>query len=264
MLKKKYLVHSHIFKNAGTSLHHFLKKILGSRNVLDIESLSKNYFNRSISSHEAKSIMKDNAHIICFTGHHLPIIPDEEFINIIPLREPIKRSLSVYEYELIQGKKGFKNLGPVNAVKLSPKEYFLWRLGLSKGYDQNGIRSNMQPKNSVISNYQTAFILGYKDYKNIDLIDDHFLMSKELISKFCTPFIIEKMTSSIALLLNSLNDFEIRKDINFPFANVNNNLKDKNYEEELKSLIGGEVFEILVERNKYDYLIHSFVGTKLN
>ncbi|WP_395340364.1 sulfotransferase family 2 domain-containing protein [Ningiella sp. W23] len=93
------ILHYHLFKNAGTSIDAALKEQFTSD-----KWATKEFPNdKTANAEQLAQWIKDEANIVCFSSHtaHLPVpsIPSVKVIPIFFLRHPIERITSVYAFE---------------------------------------------------------------------------------------------------------------------------------------------------------------------
>ncbi len=137
------IAHSHIFKNAGTTLDWSLQRSFGDQ-FLDHrdDELMKQDREEAVCG-----ILEAQPELVALSSHHMPFplpeIADTEIIPIYILRHPLERITSVYEFERRQNT---QSPGALAAKKYDFKEYVAWRM-------QMGV-------SRTIRNNQTLFVSG--------------------------------------------------------------------------------------------------------
>lgn len=233
------IIHFHLFKNAGTTIEFLFNKKLKGK-WIDIHPLmidpKLGNRNRVISRADFLNLIGSLPNYQYFSSHNIFYFEEEGYLSLIPLRDPISRILSVYHFEIKQGKKGVSFPGPRNAINLDPKDYFRWRLE--------------SRQNNVVANFQSLRILG-EAYRNIELGYSEETKIENLISKFKTPFYVSEFTKSMQILCSNLsipfsNSFDIQKNSSGNFNNEGQAIKY------LEDLIGKDLSMEVVRRNWAD------------
>ncbi len=124
MSKKTILIHHHIFKNAGTSFNHALKKYFQNSffeyDLPNSHLVTNEHLTRFILEHpQALAI---SSHHACLT---IPQGINYRTISSILIRQPLARIQSVYNFE---HKQQANTPGAIKAKELPFREYVLWRL----------------------------------------------------------------------------------------------------------------------------------------
>ncbi len=96
--KRHVILHYHIFKNAGTTIHFILERNFGKR----MRTLDAPHFNASLSNDVLLEFLKKHTRIQAISTHHLlPPKPEDEhfvFYDILFLRHPLARLSSMYAF----------------------------------------------------------------------------------------------------------------------------------------------------------------------
>ena len=234
------ILHIHLFKNAGTSLINFFEKQIGKSYCLDLEhELGK--FNVFVEKDELMQCAEKYPEKLFFTAHNIEPIFDSKFLNLMPLRNPISRAISVYEYEIYQGKNGAQNPGPKKAISSNPDDYFKWRL--------------KKNKNGVICNFHISSIIGLRLCRSRILKKSDIDFAKDKYNKYFFNFIVEEFDKYIERLSNKLekNGFKpIPQTSIGKFNSLGGNFNPKEAEKKLKDLLTKKTFEEFKERNIAD------------
>lgn len=121
------LLHSHLFKNAGSTIDWALQRSFGAgfvdhRDDKDMHRGRMKYLHGFLEAHRK---------VVAVSSHQMPFDPEYQapgftFWFMLMIRDPIARALSVYEYEKSQPER--VSLGAKMAKRMSMREYFDWRL----------------------------------------------------------------------------------------------------------------------------------------
>jgi len=191
-MKRKVLLHFHIFKNAGTTIDSVLEKnflenaIRGDGekpkdilpNDVVIDYLNKNRNVKAFSSHQIRFPIPENNEI--------------EFLPLVFIRHPTDRAFSIFSYN--------KNrVDPLSEVSFTAKTmslsaYIEWNLHppwparnnmtirnfqvlfLSRDDVESGVNSN--DLNVAIERLKSCLIIGV-----VDRLDESFLVAEEILRK---------------------------------------------------------------------------------
>ena len=120
---REIILHNHIYKNAGTSID----LVFENSNIFVTNIENENFL--GVSEHDISQIIRANPSLEVITSHTLlkdaPLdTPDIRYIDLLCIRHPINRLLSMYKYE-IKGKKKYSFLDFINVcIKSRPYDYF--------------------------------------------------------------------------------------------------------------------------------------------
>lgn len=142
---RNIIVHSHLFKNAGTTLDWSLKRCFGQA-FLDHREDDK----MCEGAKYLGSFLLEHEELKALSSHHIRFpLPDLSGITLFPiimLRHPVDRVESVYSFEKRQKA---NTAGAIYAKDFSFQEYVKWR---------------MMPESSItIRNFQTSMCLDVPD-----------------------------------------------------------------------------------------------------
>lgn len=97
-MKRKVILHYHIFKNAGTSIDRMLRESYAERWI----NYDKADGNKRISPAEMEEYILDHPDLVAISSHQVvPPLPDK-YLDVYPLimiRHPIDRAYSAYLFE---------------------------------------------------------------------------------------------------------------------------------------------------------------------
>ena len=123
--KKPFLIHYHIFKNAGTSFEWALQQAFGS----GFQLLDQPFHDGFVSRRDITRCALKNAKIRAISSHHAapppPRIVQRDVLTSILIRDPIARIRSIYCFERLQPE---RNPGSDQAKALDFRRYVEWRL----------------------------------------------------------------------------------------------------------------------------------------
>lgn len=238
---KPIIIHNHIFKNAGSTIDkilelNFKNKFQDNRdNIKDINDIV--YLTNLIKKKKLQSI---SSHVIYGPIYFKKIFTS---FNFVFLRNPIHRILSAYEFERKQDINIYGNFpAVVKAHELNFKEYILWRLDI----------------NNSIRNFQLSKMTKYGNF-----LSTNNKLSKGDIIKTYNQYnfvgVVELFDSSIKNLHSSLSNYNIDLRLTSAKYNVNNALSkinDRDYF--IKNELGNDLYNKLVNLNKYDFLLHDY------
>ena len=234
------LLHGHIFKNGGTTFEGILSNTFGSGHLIVEDEMRMHrekgkYLKELIEERPFKAL----------STHFLPVqeaLKDQENFVIVFLRDPIERALSVYEFEK---KQQHNSRGAINAKKMSPKEYFEWRLS-----------ADSPP---VIRDYQTRYLLQNDTVSEYDL--DSVL---NILKKNDRLFVgaIKDMRSTLEELVIRLSKYDIFLDVEYDNRNVNKNFLSWSTEQKhnyLLDMVGFKIFENILNSNRGDLDLYEWI-----
>ena len=239
--QRNIVVHYHLFKNAGTSVDHLLRKNFPDK----WHSFDGNSAGDIINTEELEGVIAAKAEMLAFSSHQIiPPLPVGDFTvyPIVFLRDPIDRIKSAYLFEWK------KQLG-LDTPKGSLKQFVE--------------RKFSKVRKSSVEEFQVLRLSN----TNSDRFSNGGVSDEELTDKACAFIesldfvgIVDRFDESNNLLQNFLRpafpDFEIH-DVQ---ANV---LQDISISQERKRQIireelGEELFEMIVDRNRLDQKLYQF------
>jgi hypothetical protein len=241
-LKRKAIIHKHIFKNAGSTFDWILKENLGNafcdhRDDIPMKEEGYSYLLR---------FLKENPQILALSSHHLMFQfktdAEIEFIPVYLIRHPIERIRSVYNFERIQKS---DSIGAIMAKQMNFNDYVLWRM-----------QEDTQP---TIRNFHTKFLAGEKpaeicNEKSLqkarnELISNRFIGIVDKFSLSMKYFENEFANIGIHLNLTKYESQNVLQDVD----NININ---KRVEEILNDL--GVLSDLVIEKNNYDIYVYNY------
>lgn len=124
MSHKTILIHHHIFKNAGTSFNHALKRYF-QNNFFEYDLPNSHL----VTNQHLAEFIVNHPQALAISSHHAclptPQGKDYQTISSILLRRPLARIESIYKFEHQQQA---NTEGAIKAKELGFKDYVLWRL----------------------------------------------------------------------------------------------------------------------------------------
>jgi len=247
--KRNIILHSHIFKNAGTTLDHTLEKnfdksftdhrddsniVNGKQKYLD-EYLNKNENIQAFSSHSIHFKAQDN-------NKH-------SFHQIYFLRHPIERIKSVYTFE--QKQPAEASVGAKMAKELNFPEYVKWRMG-----------DNVA---ATIRNCHTNFLSG--DGPNPSNLDKKFELAKQNLLQLPLIGIVDRYDETMVVFEEYLKEFFPNIDLSYVRKNVTDTSKDLSVEDKANKLLQSldkDLQQLVLEKNAYDLELYKLANELLD
>jgi hypothetical protein len=239
------IIHYHIFKNAGSTIDSMLQNSFGeSWATFDGEVPTSR-----ISPERMADFIVRNPEIRAVSSHQawlpLPAISNVQVFPVVFFRHPLDRARSVYDFERKQG----RNEGPVSegaehAMRLSFADYLRWRFDSSK--------------NGVVHNHQTAWLLHEKKYLNHDITEKDFDRACIQLESLNFFGLVEDFQRSINLLADRLMQQGVKFDITDHVVNSTSGRHEslRRRLEALREDVGEKMWGELLERNRWDCLLH--------
>jgi len=239
--QRNVIVHYHLFKNAGTSVDHLLKKNFGEQwHGFDGESPGQ-----IITTEELQQTIAKHTDKVAFSSHQIvPPLPeiDGNVFPIVFLRDPIDRIKSAYLFEWK------KQLG-LEAPKAELSEYVLEKFKFQR--------------KSSIEEFQTIRL------SNCDIeafvsrsFDDDEMLEKacEFISSLPFVGIVDEFDSSMDLLSRYLGsgfpEFQVSEVKANVLQDVSTPIIDK--QKKIQQELGDDLYEEIQARNKLDTQLYKF------
>jgi hypothetical protein len=229
------IVHYHLFKNAGTSVDHLLKRNFGDQWMgFDGESAGS-----VITTEELEKTISGAPEKLVFSSHQIvPPLPDvgKAIYPIVFLRDPIDRIKSAYLFEWK------KQLG-LDEPKGSLKEFVEHKFKFKR-------KSSVEEFQTIrLANNQRA------DFNSNNLSDDELIQcASEFIQSLSFVGVVDEFDRSMELLQSYLAPAfpqfalaevkaNVLQDIATPMDRKRGNIREE---------LGDELFEMIVERNTLD------------
>lgn len=235
MSRRNIVVHYHIFKNAGTSVDHLLRKNFGEKwQTFDGDSPG-----HIITTEELEKTIASSPDKLAFSSHQIvPPLPevDGEVYPIVFLRDPIDRIKSAYLFEWK------KQLG----------------LDEPRGSLQEYVENKFQHvRKSSVEEFQTIRLSNtVRDVFHGDQVSDEEMLENacEFLSSLRFVGVVDEFDRSLQLLTNYLSEgFPA-----FEYAPVQANvlqditIKQDEKRQRIRDELGDELFEMIVDRNQLD------------
>lgn len=103
---KNYLVHYHIYKNAGSTIDNAIKKSFGKNSLLELDKHPKYKDSAEFNEDLIDTVIEEGGDYTAFSSHRMtPTVHRSKKYNFLPLvclRHPLLRAGSVYRYEKIR------------------------------------------------------------------------------------------------------------------------------------------------------------------
>jgi hypothetical protein len=241
---RRVILHHHLFKNAGTTVDWILRRNFGANfcDHRDDRDMKK-------GAEYLGGFIARNSGVRAISSHHmtlpLPELSGVKCLNLVMFRHPIERVTSVYSFERKQVRA--HTPGAIKARELDLRDYVLWRMTPSAG--------------ATIRNFQVRRMLPPRE-KGVEAISE---IEMEAAIKFAGSLemlgMVDRFDESMVLFEHYLaNHF---KDIDFAYViqNVGQSpVFDRTRRiDSLRVEIGDDAFDLLVESNKRDLELYSWV-----
>lgn len=243
--KPAILVHSHIFKNAGSTFESSLERCFGDRFKL-IRKQPTLWREPDLLA----SLLENIDNVAAISSHTVNLQHMQQWpFQVVPfliLRNPLDRVKSVYNFERKQVLHPTRSAK--QAQKLSFPEYVTWSLN--------------DPRHFVISNHQVRFCSG-RHQSDLSL-EERYQTATSLIDQLPVAGLVEYYDETMVLLEEHLASQGINADLSYI---QHNQTQDKSLSlerrvEETKKQLGG-VFEQLLSENQLDLALHQYAQQRL-
>ena len=238
------IVHNHIFKNAGTTIDWALAKNFGTTFVDHRED----HLMRQGASYLGP-YLSENRHIKALSSHHLamplPELVGVRTMMVMMFRDPLERVTSVYKFERAQELSSHP--GVIHAKKYAFGEYIVWRM-----------RPDVGP---TIRNFHVRKTLPSKKISQVVISNQDMLEAKQFVKSVELLGLVERFDESMVLFEESLKRTFPSIDFSYVAQNVGQEASEKKELrlERLKTEIGDEIFELLLNNNLQDLQLLAFV-----
>ena len=231
------MLHSHIFKNAGTTLLSALEKQFHN-DAITIESdettfLATNTIIEAVITHPKLKLI---------SSHKLSLIPPDDdrfcFIPLVLVRNPLDR------------------LGSMYAFYKSQKTIISHECALAKALSiHDFVDVLMQAElDSSFNNLQCRFFLG----QSSQLSEDNWPRVENQLNRLNCLGLIEKYDESMVVWENFLDRYFPGIDLSYTMKNVSFN-RDSSLHERLNTIannIGSDLLKEFYKRNKFDFRLY--------
>ncbi len=240
MAPKIILIHHHIFKNAGTSFNHALKKYF--QNSFFEYDLPNSHL---VTNQHLTKFILDHPQALAISSHHAclptPQGTDYKTISSILLRQPLARIKSIYEFE---HKQQANTEGAIKAKELCFKDYVLWRLKKTP---------------NMLCNYQTHYCSRSKQSdvgkrpteKNLEI-------AIENLKKCAIVGTVEQYSDFLKIAEDRLRQSDSDITLNYTFLNRTTSVENKleQIKENLVLELGQDLAVELESKNHLDYQLY--------
>jgi len=239
---KKYIVHYHIYKNAGSSVDNAIKQSFGNDHLLELDKDVRYRQSAHFDKALIESIIAEGTDYVAFSAHKMtPTVHLSEknsFLPIVHVRHPLLRAASVYRYEK---KRPDEKPGKEFAKQLDFPEWLQWSLN-----QDNYIESR---------NYQTT-LLSIPDVETESSTSSNICLDrvKQRLESIPIVGVVEYFSESCryydAYIGRHFPEFKMSG------AHANKTKDVSDWKDELKSLQTEVPRDIIVEfeeKNQLDY-----------
>lgn len=181
---RQVVLHYHIFKNAGSTLHAALQHAFGANACGRLEGAKQR---RTLPSQQLLDHVLEHPRLRALSSHQarlpVPQATGVDFHPLIFLRHPIDRVGSVYAFERRQPV-GSASLGAAIARDSGFADYVRWRLTPGNG--------------SVIRNFQTVHLSsGFEDIRTAVATDDDLAIALDRMQQLTCIGLVDRMAESL-------------------------------------------------------------------
>lgn len=239
---RRILIHYHLFKNAGSSVDHILKKAYPDTWVNHDPGTPPHL----VSSNELMEFVDDNPHLLALSSHMLvPPVPECE-VDIFPIvfiREPITRVMSAYLFEW-QKQKGVEE--PIGSLS----EYIHLK------FEEN--------RTSAIEDFQCLRLCNKDPSRrapNVEQSDESILQnSKNFLKQLPLFGLVDNFDLSMKRFQRAYGEYF--PEVTFESVAVNTTQSTKVTLSErlskMEKLIGTELYAELILRNQLDIKLYQY------
>lgn len=250
-VKRRVILHYHLFKNAGSSVDHILASNFGGRwQTLEGENPWS-----MVGPTEIATYIRQNRRVLAVSSHHfrlpLPEMPDAALYPIFFLRHPIDRIDSVHKFQKKQGA-GWTAKSR-QAIQGGLREYIEW------------LREDTTNEGNVVRNCQTIFLTDAQSKwpdSNLPLRANttHLSTAKEFLRALLVFGLVEHFDESAS---------RFGKWLNLPFPGINffparlntQSEREAPLDERLTRIekkLGPALYQDLLNMNQYDMELYHF------
>lgn len=240
--RRPWLIHYHIFKNAGTSFEWTLNESF-RKSVRSYDPSSPEGF---FSPAQIASYVRRNPRVKVLVTHQAILLPPRirgcTCISSILIRDPLARVRSIYAFERQQEA---NNVGAKKAKELDFKGYVEWRLSCSAG---------------MFCNYQVYYCSRRKHSSPNDIMtEDHLERAIENLDRIDIVGTVERYAQWLALTQSVLNEAFPKIDLVVTRQNATEAASLVSHTSILENLmkdLGSELAERLLQCNHLDMCLH--------
>ncbi len=245
-MKRRVIIHNHLFKNAGTTFDWSLSKNFGHafcdhRDDEPMKRYGESFLIKYLEEHPGIKALSSH-HIWFMLTQHLKI----ELIPVFILRHPIERILSVYNFEKLQPP---NTPGARMAKNMDFIEYVCWRM--------------QEDVPAVIRNFQTRRMAGIK--KNRTLTEQESQQAFQQIKKLSFVGIVDRYDESMKVFEYNFNKIGTNINLSYMPQNVSQHNKKLSLEQRINEVLEklGRQADQVMENNKYDLQLYYEANSKL-
>lgn len=240
MPQKTILIHHHIFKNAGTSFNHALKRYF--QNSFFEYDLPNSHL---VTNQHLTKFILEHPEALAISSHHacLPVPQgiDYQTISSILIREPLARIKSMYKFE---HKQQANTQGAIKAKELEFKEYVLWRLKKTP---------------NMFCNYQTHYCSRTKQSDiNKSASGESLEIAIKNLKNCAIVGTVENYDRFLKIANDKMRQFYPDIKLNYTFLNKTSPVEKKQEQsrEDLAVELGQDLVAELEAKNHLDYQLY--------
>jgi hypothetical protein len=244
LVPRHLLLHAHMFKNAGSTFDHSLRRSFGDAftDHRDDDAMRRGaaYLGPYIEEHPGLRAL--SSHWVTFP---LPALPDVVIHPVMLFRDPLERIMSVYRFERRQE-------GDAPGIRHARQRDF-------PGY----VRWRLQPEvGPVIRNFHTRYCSG--NYRGEDL-DAMYAKAIETLGDATLLGLVHRYDESMAMFEYHLGHFFPGLDLSGKALNVSDHTPMDHREKRERALAELEpVMNEVVEANRYDLRLYAEVQSRFD
>ena len=245
MKKRIILLHSHIFKNAGSTIDAILKK-----NFNSCATFAESMDGQFISNEKIINSCLSNENIVSISSHKIrvPTVthPDLHFISLVMLRNPLDRLGSIYSFYRRQESSVLQH--ECKLAQLLPFRDFV-KVLIESGND------------SSFANLQTKFFLN----QGLGLSEETWPIAVMNFQEAICVGVVDKFNESIALWSKYLAHYFPAIDLSYQKMNtsVNRAATIEARITVLEEALGEELLDIFRKRNRFDYQLYGLASDRI-
>jgi hypothetical protein len=245
-MKRNILLHCHFFKNAGTSIDWALMRNFKT----SFHENKKHFYSVADWDDHLRHLLYDQT-LQAISSHIFSLRPPEvsgvKFYLIAMFRHPIERVTSVAAYEKKQ--EYLNSLGTITDTNIGLREYVA-------AYLKDGTPAS-------IRNIHTLRFAGRDN--GCPVSDDDLARAVATVSLCQTIGVVEFFDESMVLFEEILQP--VFPGLDLSYIKQNENQPPQSVDERIKSLkeqLGGDLYEMLVEKNAMDMKLYEIVKLRFH
>ena len=248
-MMRNVIIHAHIFKNAGTTFDHSLRKnfadgFIDHRQDQELVQGKQEYLNQYLALHpECQALSSHSVHFN---------IESSESLNLFPvyfIRHPIERIRSVYEFEK---KQNADTPGARKAKEMDLEGFVDWYLEESSP--------------ATIRNVHTIFLSGQGP--SADRLEEKFEQAMTVLEKPAVCInVVDRYDQSMLVMEDKLSADFPGIDLSYVRKNVTDKNPESSLENKLNTFLAGvsqSCQEKIIQKNQWDLALYEAANKRLD